>query len=142
MSGAVASHPSPDQARSDASWVDTSTHPRHPGLDPGASFLCSRAMDRSRKGGWVYMMANRRRGTIYVGVTSDLAARICQHRQGTGSDFCARYRLNLLVWAEQGDRIEDCIAHEKRLKRWRREWKFALIERANPEWADLYEHLV
>ena len=94
-------------------------------------------MDRERKGGWVYIMANRYRGTMYVGVTSDLAARIFQHRDGTGSDFCAERGLTRLVWAERGDSIEDCIAHEKRVKRWRREWKFALIERGNPEWHDL-----
>jgi len=86
-------------------------------------------------------MADRYRGTMYVGVTSDLSARIFQHREGDGSDFCKRYGLNQLVWAERGDSIEDCIAHEKRIKRWRREWKFALIERANPDWADLFEHL-
>ncbi len=99
-------------------------------------------MDRERKGGWVYIMADRYRGTIYVGVTSDLAAPIFQHREGDGSDFCKRYNLDRLVWAERGDSIEDCIAHEKRIKRWRREWKFALIERANPDWSDLFEHLV
>jgi len=99
-------------------------------------------MDREQKGGWVYIMADRYRGTMYVGVTSDLPARICQHREGSGSDFCKRYGLNRLVWVERGDSIEDCIAHEKRIKRWRREWKFALIEHANPDWADLFEHLV
>ena len=99
-------------------------------------------MDRERKGGWVYIMADRYRGTMYVGVTADLPARIFQHRQGIGSDFCKRYGLGRLVWAERGDSIEDCIAHEKRVKRWRREWKFALIERANPDWSDLYELLV
>ena len=87
------------------------------------------------------MMADRYRGTIYVGVSSDLAARIYQHRNGVGSDFCARYGLNRLVWADQGNSIEDCIQHEKRIKRWRREWKFALVERANPEWDDLFELL-
>ena len=99
-------------------------------------------MDREHKGGWVYIMADRYRGTMYVGVTSDLPARIFQHRQGTGSDFCVRYGVGRLVWAERGDSIEDCIAHEKRVKRWRREWKFALIERGNPDWSDLYELLV
>ena len=87
-------------------------------------------------------MADRYRGTVYVGVTSDLAARIFQHREGTGSDFCARYKLQRLVWADHSNSIEDCIAHEKRLKRWRREWKFDLIERANPDWSDLYDLLV
>jgi len=86
-------------------------------------------------------MADRYRGTMYVGVTSDLAARVHQHRNGEGSDFCAKYALTRLVWAEHGDDILSCIAHEKRLKRWRREWKFALIERANSEWNDLYDQL-
>jgi putative endonuclease len=78
---------------------------------------------------------------MYVGVTADLPARILQHREGEGSDFCRRYDLIRLVWAERGETIDDCIAHEKRLKRWRREWKFALIERANPDWIDLYDTL-
>jgi putative endonuclease len=99
-------------------------------------------MIREHQGGWVYIMANRYRGTMYVGVTSDLAARIYQHRPGDGSDFCARYGLTRLVWAERGDDILSCIAHEKRLKRWRRQWKFELIERANPEWRDLFDLLV
>ncbi|WP_307118729.1 GIY-YIG nuclease family protein [Sphingomonas kyeonggiensis] len=90
-------------------------------------------------GGWVYMMADRYRGTIYVGVTANLAARVHQHRTGDGSDFCRRYGLDRLVWAEQAPSITDCIAHEKRVKRWRREWKFALIETGNPEWYDLSE---
>lgn len=98
-------------------------------------------MDRERKGGWVYIMADRYRGTMYVGVTADLAARVCQHREDTGSDFCARYGLHCLVWAERGDSNADCIAHEKRVKRWRREWKFALIEQANPHWRDLFDQL-
>src|SRR6218665_642053 len=98
-------------------------------------------MDREQRGGWVYMMADRYRGTLYIGVTAHLAQRIFQHREGQGSDFCARYGLSRLVWAERGETIQDCIAHEKRLKRWRREWKFALIEQGNPDWADLYELL-
>jgi len=87
-------------------------------------------------------MADRYRGATYVGVTAHLAARIHQHRTDDGSDFCKRYGLNRLVWAERGEAIEDCIAHEKRLKRWHRAWKFALIERANPEWHDLYDQLI
>ncbi len=87
-------------------------------------------------------MADRYRGTLYVGVTSDLTIRVDQHLSGQGSDFCARYGLLRLVWAERGDDIAECIAHEKRLKRWRREWKFALIEALNPEWRDLFPELV
>jgi putative endonuclease len=98
-------------------------------------------MDRETKGGWVYIMADRYRGTLYVGVTADLPARIHQHRTGDGSDFCARYSLTRLVWAERGDDIAACIAHEKRLKRWHRQWKFELIERSNPDWQDLFDSL-
>jgi putative endonuclease len=96
---------------------------------------------RQQQGGWVYIMADRYRGTIYVGVTAHLAARVHQHRSGQGSDFCARYGLKHLVWAERGETIVACIAQEKRLKRWRRDWKLALVERANPEWRDLFDQI-
>jgi len=99
-------------------------------------------MDRESRGGWVYIMADRYRGTIYIGVTADLSKRIFQHRSGDGSDFCERYGLHRLVWAERGATIEECIAHEKRIKRWQCAWKFDLIERANPYWRDLYDTLV
>jgi len=78
---------------------------------------------------------------MYVGVTAHLAQRIHQHRTGAGSDYCADNHLDRLVWAEQGDDITALIGHEKRLKRWRREWKFALIERANPDWRDMSDLL-
>ncbi len=113
-----------------------------PGLTRGPAFLMPWPMDRERQGGWVYIMADRYRGTMYVGVTADLSSRIIQHRSGTGSDFCARYLLTRLVWAERGDDIAACIAHEKRIKRWRRDWKFDLIERDNPEWSDLSDLLM
>ncbi len=93
------------------------------------------------KGGWVYIMADRYRGTMYEGVAADLAARVNQHRTGEGSEFCRRYGLGRLVWAEHAPDISDAIAHEKRVKRWRRDWKFALIERGNPDWLDLFDSL-
>jgi putative endonuclease len=99
-------------------------------------------MESDRRGGWVYIMADHYRGTMYVGVTAALATRIHQHRTGDGSDFCRRYGLDRLVWAEHAPMVADCIAHEKRLKRWRHEWTFALIERGNPDWRDLYDQLV
>ncbi|QUT05284.1 GIY-YIG nuclease family protein [Sphingobium phenoxybenzoativorans] len=98
-------------------------------------------MAKTQQGGWVYIMADRYRGAMYVGVTSDLPSRIHQHRSGSGSDFCARYGLLRLVWAERGDNIVECIAHEKRIKRWRRQWKFDLIERGNPDWRDMFERI-
>jgi putative endonuclease len=93
------------------------------------------------RGGWVYIMADRYRGTMYVGVTANIAERVVQHRNDEGSDFCRHYGLIKLVWAERGDTIEDCIAHEKRIKRWRREFKFALIENGNSDWLDLFDTL-
>ena len=90
-------------------------------------------------GGWVYIMANRYRGGMYVGVTSDLQARVWQHRTGAGSQHVAESGKTLLVYAERHEDIEAAILREKRTKRWRREWKFALIEESNPEWHDLWE---
>ncbi len=98
-------------------------------------------MDRETHGGWVYIMANRYRGALYVGVTADLASRVSQHCDGSGSDYCARRGLTRLVWSEFSNPIDAAIAHEKRLKRWRCEWKFALIEKANPDWNDLFDTL-
>jgi putative endonuclease len=98
-------------------------------------------MNEPERGGWVYIMANCYRGAMYAGVTSHLASRVRQHKIGDGSDFCARYALSRLVWAERADDILCCIEHEKRLKRWRRDGKFALIERANPEWRDISDQL-
>jgi putative endonuclease len=92
-------------------------------------------------GGWAYMMADRYRGAIYTGITSNLPARIDAHRNGHGSKFCAQYGLKRLVFAEHFDRIDEAIAAEKATKKWRRAWKIELIERTNPDWDDLYEML-
>jgi len=83
------------------------------------------------------MMANRPRGVLYVGVTADLAARVFAHREGRGSDFCAKWRIGTLVWAERLPSMGEAIAHEKRVKRWARAWKIALVERGNPDWGDV-----
>ena len=91
------------------------------------------------KAGYVYMMADRYRGAIYTGVTSSIPARIHQHRADAGSDFCRRYGLDRLVYVEVTERIDDAIAREKMIKKWRRAWKIDLIERGNPEWRDLFE---
>ena len=86
-------------------------------------------------------MTNRPRGVLYIGVTSELPARVMQHRDGKGSTFCRRYNLTRLVHAERHERIEDAIAREKALKAWKREWKIELIEQGNPRWLDLWEQL-
>jgi putative endonuclease len=92
------------------------------------------------KPGWVYMMANRYRGTVYTGVTADIRARIWQHREQPDG-FVARHALRHLVHVEALPTIEEAIAREKAVKKWRREWKIELIERANPEWRDLFADL-
>jgi putative endonuclease len=94
------------------------------------------------RGGWVYLMANRYRGGLYTGVSADLSARIYAHREGRGSSYAQDPCLHRLVWAECFPTIDEAILFEKRLKRWRRDWKFDLIERANPNWEDLYRHLI
>ena len=91
------------------------------------------------KGGWVYIMANRYRGGMYVGMTAQLTNRIYQHREGTGSVHVADFAKTRLVYAEQHDDIQSAIAREKLVKKWKREWKFALIEAANPQWRDLWD---
>jgi putative endonuclease len=94
------------------------------------------------RGGWVYIMTNASYGTLYIGVTSNLAARVVQHRTGKGSKFCRKYRLTRLVYCEHYDSIEEAIAREKAMKAWQRRWKTKLIEAANPGWDDLFAHIL
>ncbi len=90
---------------------------------------------------YVYMLASQRNGTLYVGVTSDLARRVYEHRTGVVPGFTTKYGVKMLVWYEIHGEITEAIAQEKRIKAWRRAWKLELIERANPMWLDLYETL-
>ena len=89
----------------------------------------------------VYMLASRRRGTLYVGVTGRLIARIGQHREDVFGGFTSRYGVKRLVWIEWHDSVEAAIHREKRLKKYKREWKINLIENDNPTWDDLYPNL-
>lgn len=93
------------------------------------------------RGGWVYIMTNRPNGTLYVGVTSDLARRVWEHREGVIDGFTKRYGLKQLVWCEPHDDIRTAIQREKNLKHWPRAWKARLILDMNPEWRDLYDGL-
>lgn len=96
-------------------------------------------------GGWrmrifepcVYIVASRRNGTIYTGVTSNLIQRIHQHRTGTLPGFTADHDCHRLVWFERHETMETAIQREKRIKKWNRDWKQNLVERANPHWSDL-----
>ncbi|MDE2183844.1 MAG: GIY-YIG nuclease family protein [Alphaproteobacteria bacterium] len=91
---------------------------------------------------FVYVLASKPQGTLYVGVTNDLVRRVTEHRLGVVSGFTKRYDVKKLVWFEEHGDIYEAIAKEKRLKRWRREWKRSLVEKDNPHWADLYPALV
>ncbi|EAV40570.1 hypothetical protein SIAM614_16777 [Stappia aggregata IAM 12614] len=86
---------------------------------------------------WVYMLASRKNGTLYTGVTNDLTRRIYEHETGQGSKFAARYGAVRLVWYEEHPVAPQAIAREKAIKTWPRKWKIELIEETNPEWFDL-----
>jgi putative endonuclease len=116
------------------------------GLDPAIQLhVAARASpaDTDRmQGGWVYILTNRPNGTLYVGVTSDLARRTWEHREGVAEGFTKRYGLKQLVYVERHDDIRIALQREKNIKHWSRAWKLALIVRENPNWRDPYEHLV
>jgi putative endonuclease len=90
----------------------------------------------------VYMLASRYRGTLYVGVTSDLVKRVWEHKSDVVEGFTKRYGAHDLVWYELHGSILEAIKREKAIKEWKREWKIGLIERTNPQWRDLYSDIV
>lgn len=90
---------------------------------------------------YVYVLASRPNGTLYVGVTNDLVRRVQEHREGLVPGFTKRYGVKLLVFYETHSDINEAILREKRIKRWRRKWKLALIESRNPQWRDLWVEL-
>ena len=89
------------------------------------------------KQSYIYIMANRPNGTLYIGVTSDLIRRDWEHKNGLSDGFTKKYSINLLVYYEVFDDIYNAITREKQLKKWKREWKIQLIEKFNPRWNDL-----
>ncbi len=91
--------------------------------------------------GFTYIMASKRHGTLYIGVTNNIIERVTQHKEGRGSAFVEKYKVTMLVWYEEFALVTDAIQRETSLKRWPRKWKIALIEEHNPEWRDLYGDL-
>ena len=89
----------------------------------------------------VYILASKRNGTLYIGVTSDLPQRVWQHRNGTFDGFTSKHGVHTLVWYEQHQTMVDAIGREKALKKWNRAWKLQLIEQDNPHWRDLYNEI-
>ncbi len=89
----------------------------------------------------VYVLASKRNGTLYLGVTSNLRQRVWQHKKDLADGFTKRYRVHTLVWYELHGTMQSAIAREKAMKEWKRAWKIELIEKSNPQWRDLAEDL-
>ena len=90
----------------------------------------------------VYLLASRRNGTLYVGVTSDLVKRVWEHKEDLADGFTKRYGVHTLVWYELHESMEVAIRREKAIKGWKRRWKLELIEKHNPGWRDLYDEVL
>jgi putative endonuclease len=90
---------------------------------------------------FVYILASRRNGTLYVGVTGNLAGRVSDHKQDLREGFTKKYGVHMLVWFEEYGDVNDAIVREKRIKKWERAWKIELIEKMNPDWIDLFVQL-
>lgn len=91
---------------------------------------------------WVYILTNKPKGTLYIGVTGGLDDRMGRHINKEGSAFTAKYNLKILVYYEEYQYVQDAIAREKQLKNWHRQWKINLIEKENPNWDNLWKSLV
>ncbi len=91
---------------------------------------------------YVYILSNQPRGTLYIGMTSDLIKRVWQHKEAFVDGFSAKYGLKTLVWFETHEDINEAIKREKQLKKWNRLWKIDLVEKLNPDWRDLYTDVV
>ncbi len=91
---------------------------------------------------YVYMLASRRNGTLYTGMTDNLIARMWHHREGVVPGFTKEYGIKTLVWFEQYDTRESALLRERQIKKWNRKWKLELIEKDNPAWRDLYQEIV
>ena len=90
---------------------------------------------------YVYILTSKRNGALYIGITNSLVRRVCEHKNDLINGFSKRYHIHTLVCYQRFDDVKSAIQHEKRLKKWNRKWKLALIEENNPEWKDLYEDL-
>ena len=90
---------------------------------------------------YVYILASKRNGTLYIGVTSDLIRRVCEHKNDLIEGFTKKYQIHQLVYYEQTNDVREAITREKQMKKWKRSWKIELIEEHNPEWKDLYDDI-
>ena len=91
---------------------------------------------------YVYILASKRNGILYIGITNNLMNRVYQHKQGMVKGFTKKYHVDKLVYYEETNNVNSAISREKQMKKWKRNWKISLIERTNPEWKDLYNNLL
>ncbi|MGA2782429.1 MAG: GIY-YIG nuclease family protein [Smithella sp.] len=91
---------------------------------------------------YVYILANKKNGTLYIGVTNDLVKRIYEHKQNLTDGFTKEHNIHDLVYYEHHNKVEEAILREKQMKKWNRKWKIRLIEEKNPEWKDLYDEIL
>ena len=91
---------------------------------------------------YIYIFASKRNGTLYIGITNDLTRRVFEHKTGLVNGFTKKYSVNKLVYFESTNDVNAAILREKRLKKWKRQWKIELIEKLNPDWNDLSERLI
>ncbi len=94
------------------------------------------------KKAYVYILASKRNGTLYIGVTSSLVKRVYEHKCNLVEGFTKKYKVHHLVYFEEHEDIQQAITREKQIKKWKRKWKLALIEKRNPNWRDLYDEIV
>ena len=91
---------------------------------------------------YIYILASKRNGTLYIGVTNDLIRRVYEHKNDLVDGFTKKYRVHRLVYYEETNDVYEAILREKRMKKWKRQWKIELIEKMNPHWRDLYDELI
>lgn len=123
--------------------VQVSHHPFSFFIVPGPFFVipADAGIQTPMHSSYVYILASGRNGTLFIGVTSNLLHRVSQHKNDLVPGFTSKYKVHSLVYYEQFEDIRSAIQREKRLKKWNREWKLDLIEKANPDWNDLYDLL-
>jgi putative endonuclease len=97
---------------------------------------------KNKKYYYVYILASKPNGTLYIGMTDDLIRRVLEHKQGLVKGFTKTYGVKMLVYYEQSEPVQSAITREKQLKRLKRDWKIRLIQSVNPEWKDLYDELI
>jgi len=90
---------------------------------------------------YVYILCNKRNGTLYTGVTSDIVKRVYEHKHGLVEGFTKKYKIHHLVWYEIHESAESAIIREKQIKKWKRDWKLKIIEKENPQWVDLFKSI-